>query len=444
MGVGLNSYDWQNLAQDYINSKTYSKSYYANNASYNSGAATQTGYAAQTRYATQTISSQGNYCTDGKDDGHIGILSVVGNVVEGAGKAVINGVKGMFTDKNGNFSLLKTASTVALGAACVAFPAVGLTMCGFGVVAGGTKLVKNFANALGAKTDAEAKDAWEAVGDGALTTAVSAVGAKASFKAVQTSAGAASEFAKLGDDATLLQKASALGKDMVTSTKNNFVKLRTFITNISDAVKIQNANKNIKGYETADISKMNADQLVKMEESYYNAKANLQILEENESAVKIANNMQTRADASQAAKSTLDSAKTALSEAQKALKAAEKTGDDILIADKLNDLNAAREAYNSVKNTVGFKNNLMANVGNRLSETQTAQCLKTIKTLKAAVSKSTFQNILKSMSKDGQAVINFLTKESGSYYEAVNKYGYKNVAEALEVFASYRLIDETV
>lgn len=439
MSVGLNGYDWQNMAQEYVNSKTSSAGYSANNPTFSG--------AKQTGYVTQAVSAQGNYCTDGIDDGKIGVLSAAGNIVQGAGKAVVNGVKGMFTDKNGKFSILKTLGTVALGAACIAFPAAGLVMCGIGVVSGGTKFVKGVSNALSATTDADAKDAWEAVGDGALTAAVSVAGAKASMGAIKTSAGATSELAKLGENATWLEKAGALGKDMVSSTKNNFAKIKTSLSNVKEAAEIQRLRNSVSKIEGAA-----TDEELSMIKELQIKEGNLA----NQDALNLANKWQAKADASKAAKTTLENAKTALAEAKKALKEAEKTGDDIVIADKLNDVNKAAEALNNIKNNSGI-NTAVSNIGNKLGETKTGQYLtnaknaltkdgiaNVVKNIKANKDSFKMSEVMKSLSADAQEVMNFLKSESGTYYEAVNKYGYKNVLEALEVFASYRLIDETV
>ena len=58
----------------------------------------------ETDYNTQTDSFESSYsetCTDGKDDGKIGFGSALWNTLKGVGKTVVNGVKGMFTNKEG-------------------------------------------------------------------------------------------------------------------------------------------------------------------------------------------------------------------------------------------------------------------------------------------------------------------------------------------------------
>lgn len=157
------------------------------------------------------LSTSSEKCTDGKDDGKIGIFSAIGNAIKGVGKTVVNGVKGMFTDSNGNFSLGKTLLSVGTAAACIAFPAVGVAACAVGGVMGAVQVGKGIYNAATATTDAEAKEAWQNIGGGAFTVAASVTGAKAGVKAVKNTS-TANALSSLDDTATLGQKAVALGK----------------------------------------------------------------------------------------------------------------------------------------------------------------------------------------------------------------------------------------
>ncbi len=169
------------------------------------------------------VSASGETCTDGKDDGKIGFFDAVKNIFKGAAKTVVNGVKGMFTDSEGNFSLGKTLLSVGAAALCITFPAVGLAACAIGGVMGAVQVGKGVYNAATAETDAEAKEAWQNIGGGTITVAGSVVGAKASIgaiKATSTAGGNVSALSQLDDSATLAQKAVALGKDAVSSTKN--------------------------------------------------------------------------------------------------------------------------------------------------------------------------------------------------------------------------------
>lgn len=157
MGIGLSSADYYALQNDYVMNNRYRMANYQGRAQRTS----------QNGYANYAVSKQGNTCTDGKDDGKIGFFSAAGNVIEGAGKAFGNMVKGMITHP------LKTAATIALCCVPVVGPAFAIGLGAFGVFQG-VKTIANAASTVSnAKTDADAKDAWEAIGNGTFTTAAS-------------------------------------------------------------------------------------------------------------------------------------------------------------------------------------------------------------------------------------------------------------------------------
>lgn len=129
----------------------------------------------------QAAGAQGKDCTDGKDDGSIGFWSGLGHFLKGAVKFVTS----PFTDENGNFSLGKTLKSIAIGvgiAALTSVPIIGPlvtpTLLAVGLGTGAYKAVKAGANIMTAKTDAEAKEAWESLGSSATQIAVSAYAAK--------------------------------------------------------------------------------------------------------------------------------------------------------------------------------------------------------------------------------------------------------------------------
>lgn len=134
-----------------------------------------------------SASSDSSECTDGKDDGKIGFFSAFGSTLKGAVKGVVNGIKGMFTDDEGNFSLTKTLKTAALTAACF-IPGVGPViaggLCAYGAVKGGIGVAKGVAAVANATTDAEAKAAFESIGANGVATAASVAGLKASTGAI--------------------------------------------------------------------------------------------------------------------------------------------------------------------------------------------------------------------------------------------------------------------
>ena len=198
------------------------------------------------------------------NDGKISIFSKCRNMAKGIGKTVKNAVKGMFTDKNGKFSIAKTLLSLGTAAICVAFPAVGLVACGIGAIAGGSQIIKGAIAASKAKSDFAAEQAWQNIGSGAFTLGVSIMGAKASYGAVEataaksTAGSAMQELAKNGSS-SILDKGIALGKDMVSSTKYQAGEILGGVKNSS----LVNTTKDVR--KIGKMEKAKAKALRKME-----------------------------------------------------------------------------------------------------------------------------------------------------------------------------------
>ena len=157
-------------------------------------------------------------CTDGKDDGKLGFFESIGSAISGAVKGLVNGVKGMFFDENGNFSLGNTLKTIGTAAACFipgVGPVIAAGLCTAGVVKGVSGVAQGISAAASATTDAEAKAAFESIGSGALTTGLSAVGLKASVGAVAQNAGVANAASN-----SLRQNVSGIAKNVSNSFKS--------------------------------------------------------------------------------------------------------------------------------------------------------------------------------------------------------------------------------
>lgn len=157
-------------------------------------------------------------CTDGKDDGKLGFFESIGSAISGAVKGLVNGVKGMFFDENGNFSLGNTLKTIGTAAACFipgVGPVIAAGLCTMGVVKGVSGVAQGISAAASATTDAEAKAAFESIGSGALTTGLSAVGLKASVGAVAQNAGVANAASN-----SLRQNVSGIAKNVSNSFKS--------------------------------------------------------------------------------------------------------------------------------------------------------------------------------------------------------------------------------
>ena len=374
--IGMTDVKWQQLQTEYLNQNSAARRNYSTNALSSSLSGAQT---------DEFVSSKGNTCTDGVDDGKIGVASALGNIVEGAGKSIINGIKGAFTDSEGNFSILKTLGTIGVGAACVAFPAVGLVLAGVGVVAGGAKLATGVANAMNAETDAEAKDAWEQVGEGGLTAGLSAVGVKASLGAVQSSS-TAGALASFKQSSTLSQNpvgyAKALGQDMVSSTVNNFNKIKSSATTLAEGARLYKLRKDVKNQNGA----LTADEL--------NQQRNLDALEAfSPDEVKLA------ADNISQLKTTVKNTLNPKNIGTKITDALQKEGGQSLIG--------------KLRTEVANNGGLVKTITSKFTSTQ-------------------------------KAIYTALVDDGANYNQIVSQFGYENVIGVLEVLGSYNLLNERI
>lgn len=139
----------------------------------------------QAQQAQQIQQAKG--CTDGKDDGEINGWQMIKHF----GKGIGNFFKGLIgCDRDWNFSAGRLLKNVAMGAAiagvCLltAGTAVPAIIAGAGVLTAATGVAKSAYKAHQAKTDAEAKAAWEDMGSNTVALAASVVGAKATMKQV--------------------------------------------------------------------------------------------------------------------------------------------------------------------------------------------------------------------------------------------------------------------
>lgn len=116
-------------------------------------------------------------CTDGKDDGKIGLWEGVKSFAKGAVKSVTN----MFSSPK-NF--VKTLAVGAASAALIAVTGGAATpfLIAGGAIAGGIQAGKGIYQATQAETDAEKRAALENVGGGAASVAMSVAAGKAYAK----------------------------------------------------------------------------------------------------------------------------------------------------------------------------------------------------------------------------------------------------------------------
>ena len=167
-------------------------------------------------------STDASACTDGKDDGSIGLLDAIGSTIKGAVKGVVNGIKGCFFDENGNFSLGNTLKTALTVGACFipgVGPVIATGLCAYGTIKGGIGVAKGVAAAATAETDAEAKAAFESIGANGVATAASAVGLKASVSALASNVGGAAASAN-----GTLGKLNGVRSELVSAFKQGVTK----------------------------------------------------------------------------------------------------------------------------------------------------------------------------------------------------------------------------
>lgn len=402
----------------------------------------------------QLSNTSSETCTDGKDDGKIGFGSALWNIIKGIGKTAVNMVKGCFTNSEGKFSLGKTLLSVGTAALCIAFPAVGLVACGVGAVAGAVQFGKGFYNAVTADTDAEAKEAWQNVGGGALTTGLSIVGAKASYGAVMktSTAGASaagfnkaeiaelqglgencSAMGQLGKDASLLSKGSALLKDMGSSTANRANAIRTSVT--SSLTTSKNVKAEVK--QLNEMKKANADALAKQEKGEQLTEAELKAISdwENRSASdysEAALNKVNKQNTHEALKDKLKDARNKKDEA--AIKEAKAN----LQKFKNDNPNVLKSTINSAKEnlTEGFDK-----IDDAAKESKMTKL--NVTSAKFGQLKSNIYNILKNKGIDLHSPVkSTIARLKVEEPELYAKYGYENILAALETIAGERLLDQ--
>ena len=164
-------------------------------------------------------------CTDGKDDGKLGFFETIGSAISGAVKGVVNGVKGLFCDENGNFSLGQTLKSAVTAAACfipVVGPVIGGALCATGVVKGAVGIAQGVSAAASATTDAEAKAAIESIGGNALSTGLSVAGVKASVGAIAGTAKTLTGTSAFSSAKGIVGKAKGLATDIAGSAQSYY------------------------------------------------------------------------------------------------------------------------------------------------------------------------------------------------------------------------------
>lgn len=150
--------------------------------------------------------------SDGKDDGKISFKEKIKNFGEG----LVKPIKTIFSSPK---NMIITAASIAGGAALIALTggAAAPVMVAAGLIGGSIQVGKGIYKQVNAKTDNEAKQAWQDMGSGTFAIGVSAAGAKSSLKAAKV------------DGAKNMSTIKAIGKCLVDLPKN----IKTSFKNIS-------------------------------------------------------------------------------------------------------------------------------------------------------------------------------------------------------------------
>lgn len=426
-------------------------------------------------------SSNDNTCTDGKDDGKIGFFSAIGNAIQGVGKTIVNGVKGMFTNKEGKFSLGKTLLTIGTAALCVAVPAVGVAACAVGGVMGAVQVGKGIGKAVTAETDAEAKQAWEDIGGGTFGVAMSVVGVKSGMKAVGKSStaglanlddaaaaaakanGKTSALSQLDDAATFGQKAKAFKNDMISSTQNSWKNVKTTYNQRVDYKKakadlddastnFEKAKKNgwnEETYQAADDIKNAQDRFLAAEENYKYAGVEQKVANAVKHPIKSIKQIGDTANSySKAIRAEIQ---------QKRLSNKMKNWDvDNLTSKQQKVFDNATDKI--LKTSKGAKSEHVAKVADisekisQNSSTSTGKLLDSAKTqmkntkglsakwdlVKSKINKSSLNKIKDSLSSDGKEILTKLNSNE-NVNSLINKYGYESVQQTIATVAGTEL-----
>ncbi len=138
-------------------------------------------------------SEKTNIAGDGSDDGKISFKEKVKNF----GKGLIAPVKNMFSSPK-NIAITAVSAAAGVGLIALTSGAAAPVMVATGLIFGGVQIGKGIYKQVNAKTDEEAKQAWQEMGSGTFTAGVSAASAKPALKASGVDTKGMSVFAAIG------------------------------------------------------------------------------------------------------------------------------------------------------------------------------------------------------------------------------------------------------
>lgn len=185
-------------------------------------------------------------CDDGTDDGKLTFGSAACSFLKGAGKSLINTVKGIVTDPK------KLLLTVATAAVCIAFPPAGVALGVAGAAMGACKVIDGAVQAYDiyhdeSRTDAEAKAAFEDMGAGTLQFGLSLVAVKGSLGAMKSTQGSAMSTVTKSSEAGLKGFAENTANYSKAFLKDTVSGGRGLVKDANGGIHINSANAGYKG-----------------------------------------------------------------------------------------------------------------------------------------------------------------------------------------------------
>ncbi|MCD7740471.1 MAG: hypothetical protein LUH11_03895, partial [Candidatus Gastranaerophilales bacterium] len=154
-----------------------------------------------------------------------------------------------------------TLACVAGGAALIALTggAAAPVMVAGGIIGGGVQIGKGISKQVNAKTDDEAREAWQQIGSGTFTAGVSAAGAKAAIKAAN-----GSEAGSISTLSAIAKCFKELPKNIINSVTNAGQKISGFVSSVASSSNFSShltrrTGGNNKTYSNPDIIDVNVE-----------------------------------------------------------------------------------------------------------------------------------------------------------------------------------------
>ena len=175
---------------------------------------------------TDWINDNDKISTDGKDDGNINWKQKILSFIKGLGGIIKTAVNNPMTTGlvlAGGIGLTVATSGAILPAMVTLGVGTGIISLGYGGYKAAT-----------AKTDGEAKAAWETIGEGVFAIATSALGAKSAFNTVRNAGILSSETSNFNIAKATIQCIKSTPESLVASGKNIVSNSKNVINTITE------------------------------------------------------------------------------------------------------------------------------------------------------------------------------------------------------------------